>query len=574
MTKIRIDSVLKKAKAFEKAGQIEQARSQYQLILDSYPQNSRAQKGLAALPGMEPSQSQSPFHDQALLQSQLVQLDALLRKQKYSQTIKLAQETLKRFPDSFWAWNFLGGAHFSLRQLDPAAEAFRKVTELNPRFPEAFNNLGAVYLLQEKLDEAIEVLRSALALKPDYPEAWGNLGRALQKNEQLDEASTAFRQALSLAPGDPKTLTSLSVILKAQGRTDEAVQALKLALSLAPADAKAHFGLSSLVKYDESNPQIAQVRDLLGRPALSDTDRYYLHFSLAKMLEDIGDLKNAVEHYRTGGALKQKVLNYQFSTDEALFGSIKSAAPAIITHALEEEPDTMPVKPIFILGMPRSGTTLVEQILSSHSEICGAGELSLLESYGSDISFGKREPSKAALKEVRQTYLRELEKLSEGRPYVTDKMPMNFYQVGLIRSVLPEARIIHTMRDPAATCWSNFKILFASEGLGYSYDLRTVTQYYRLYQNLMVFWREMFGNSLYDLDYDQLTMDQEGETRKLINYVGVDWQDACLAPHKNDRSVNTASQVQVRQAVYKNSSQSWRKFEPFLDGAFDGLVES
>jgi hypothetical protein len=172
------------------------------------------------------------------------------------------------------------------------------------------------------------------------------------------------------------------------------------------------------------------------------------------------------------------------------------------------------------------------------------------------------------LTEFRKTYLDELAKVSNGKQFVIDKMPQNFHYIGLILSAFPESKIVHVTRDPAATCWSNFKHYFSSTGLGYSYDIEDTVSYFRMYQDLMSFWDDLYGDHIYHLDYDKLTLDQELETRKLIEHLELNWEDACLSPQENNRIVKTASQQQVREKVYTGSSQAWRKFEPYLEGVF------
>ena len=175
------------------------------------------------------------------------------------------------------------------------------------------------------------------------------------------------------------------------------------------------------------------------------------------------------------------------------------------------------------------------------------------------------------MQSFRNRYLKELVKKANGRAFITDKMPQNFLHIGLICAAFPEAKIIHLQRNPEATCWSNFKHYFGSKGLGYSYKLRDTVKYYGLYKDLMLFWSQNYCNRIYNLDYDKLTEDPELETRRLIEYLGLNWEDACLAPQNNKRSVKTASQQQVRKKVYTGSSRAWQKYEPFLDHAFKGL---
>ena len=196
-----------------------------------------------------------------------------------------------------------------------------------------------------------------------------------------------------------------------------------------------------------------------------------------------------------------------------------------------------------------------------------------MDRYSGKLCRGLQNINSEALKMVRHSYLKELDKLSGNYSFVTDKMPHNFLYIGLILKVFPEAKIIHIKRDPAATCWSNFKHYFSAEGLGYSYDLTDTVKYFKLYFNIMQYWDERYDNKIYHLDYERLTIEQEIETRNLINFLNIGWEDACLSPQTNKRSVRTASQLQVRERVYKGSSRVWQKYSPYLNGIFDELTE-
>ena len=313
------------------------------------------------------------------------------------------------------------------------------------------------------------------------------------------------------------------------------------------------------------------VADLLKSPVLRDADKCHLSYAYAKMNEDVGKFDFAFENYVAGGAIRRKLLRYDQKVDEQLFKSIKLTAPKLSSTCLKVENIQRNITPIFILGMPRSGTTLVEQIISSHSKVQGAGELKILGNVGGSIGLGRKAATHKSLFEVRKSYLSALKKISSGKQFVTDKMPHNFLYIGLILNAIPEARIIHVKRDPAATCWSNFKHYFSTEGLGYSYDLKNTVSYFKLYQDLMEFWQRQYGSEIYHLDYDKLTIKQELETKKLIEFLELEWENSCLSPQTNKRSVRTASQQQVRKKVYKGSSEAWRKFEPFLNAVFEKL---
>ena len=221
--------------------------------------------------------------------------------------------------------------------------------------------------------------------------------------------------------------------------------------------------------------------------------------------------------------------------------------------------------------MPRSGTSLVEQIISSHSEVIGAGELDYVSRFGSKLAYGDTNLSVQAVLEFREQYIKKIKERAQNNAFVTDKMPHNFRYLPLICTAFPEAKIIHVKRNPKAVCWSNFKQFFTAKDLGYSYDIRDTVQYFRLYQDLMYQFSESYCSRIYTLDYDELTVVQEAETRKLIKHLELKWEDDCLSPQNNKRSVNTASNLQVRRKVYQGSSQAWRKYGSLLNSAFEEL---
>ena len=632
MAKLSVDKAFLKAKSHTKKGEFEEAQKLYQTVLQAFPKNKRAQKGLAAL--NKPNQltvTQGPPQDT------INQLLNLYNQGELKAVVEQAQALTEQYPDAFIIWNILGGVNNGLGRVQAASEAFKKVTELNPAYADGFNNLGVVLkdqgkleealasftkalaikpdhvdaynnmgnalreqgkleeaiasynkalslkpdyanaynnmgnALQDqgKLEEAIASYNKALSLKPDYANAYNNMGNALKDQGKLEEAITSYNKALSINPDYANACNNMGNALKDQGKLEEAIASYNKALSLEPDNTVAHRNLSTLVKYQPDDIQITLVREMIQRSDLKEDDRCHLHYTLAKMNEDLGDFDAAYDNYSSGGKIKQKLLSYDFKQDEIAFEQIKNTAPKLKEFAFSKPFDKATNTPIFILGMLRSGTTLVEQIISSHSHVHGAGELLFLGRFANSNNIYNQTINSDNILEVRKNYLTELEKVSHGKPFVTDKLPQNFLHISILLKALPEAKVIHVKRDPAATCWSNFKHYFSADGLGYSYDLKDTVNYFKLYQDLMDFWDQQYGDQIYHLDYDKITVEQEPETRKLVEYLKLGWEDDCLSPHKNKRSVRTASKQQVREKVYTGSSQAWRKFEPYLNGVFD-----
>ena len=538
-------------------------------------------------------------------QEAINQLANLYNQGQLSAVVEQAQALVEQYPSAFIVWNILGAANKGLGQVDEAVRAFQKVTELNPTYADGFNNLGATLhdqgkaeeaieayksaislhpddtkvhynmgvTLQEygKLDEALEAYSKAIALKPDYASAFNNMATVLRDQNKLDEAILAYKKVLSIEPDNADAYNNMGVALKEQGNLEEAIEALKKAILLNPDNADAHRNLSDQIKYRPNDPQLNTISELIKRTDFADGDKCQLHYAAAKMSADLGELKASFEHYVTGGALRKKILSYDLEQDELVFAQIKNIAPRLKKFSLDISSQVTTPNPVFILGMPRSGTSLIEQIISCHSQVHGAGELPFLHRFGGKLSRGLQDIKSGTLLKVRNSYLHELKNNSANKQIVTDKMPQNFLYVGLIFKTLPEAKIIHVKRHPAATCWSNFKHYFSAKGLGYSYDLHDTVAYFRMYQELMEFWEQQYGGKIYHLDYERLTVEQEIETKKLIEHLELPWEDACLSPQKNKRRVRTASKQQVRKKVYAGSSETWRKYEKFLNGSFETL---
>lgn len=296
-----------------------------------------------------------------------------------------------------------------------------------------------------------------------------------------------------------------------------------------------------------------------------------MNFGLAKAYEDLGELELAFAHYEEGNSSRKQLLSYETEKDARLFEQIRAKYSLIQPLQIETAESDNFLNPVFIVGMPRSGTTLVEQIISSHSAVLGAGELPFVEHFGARLAHGPGTVGNAEILGFRAAYLGALGEYSAGYSMVTDKMPQNFRFLGLIAAALPEAKIIHVKRDKAAVCWANYTKYFASNKLSYCYAIEDIVKYYKLYEALMDFWKHSLGHRIYELDYESLVVDQEVETRSVIQYLGLEWQGQCLRPEDNKRSVATASSNQVRQKVYSGGSQAWRKFAPFLKGALDNF---
>ncbi|ADE39549.1 tetratricopeptide repeat protein [Candidatus Puniceispirillum marinum] len=532
------------AATLQECGRLSEAEASYKQAIALQPDYAKAHFNLA-----------STLHDLGRLDEAEV---------SYMQVIAL----IPTFTD---AHINLGITRQSLAKLDAAEANFKHAIVLQPDYAKAHFNLASTLHDLGRLDEAEASYEQAIALQPDYAKAHFNLAGTRRELGRLDEAEASYNDAIALQPGYVAAHANLGLMLQELGRLDVAEARYNDAIALQPGYAKAYHYLTTMKKFLTKDDQYSKLQELYRDEKMPEEQRCHINFALAKASEDLEDFEQAFTHYCEGNALRKKFLNYNISQDVELFSQLQSSYPKIEKNALDIGNLAHQPTPVFIVGMPRSGTTLVEQIISSHSNVTGAGELSFVAQYGGFIARGATSISTDAIHKFREQYLSKLQNLSNGNLMVTDKMPQNFRYIGLLAAAFPEAKIVHVKRNPAAVCWANYKQYFKSNGLGYCYDLGDVVRYHKLYESLMAFWDTALGKRIYTLDYERLTVNQTDETHKLITYLDLDWDEKCLSPQNNRRRVTTASNVQVRDKVYQGSSQQWKHYKPFLKGLFDGL---
>ena len=476
------------------------------------------------------------------------------------------EKALQIKPGSAEAHSNLGNVLRDLGKPEEAAASCSKALRIRPDLADAHSNLGNALNDLGRTEEAVASYQNALKIRPDFAEAHNNLSAALIDLGNVEAAISCTHRALQLRPGYAHAYNNLGSALKALGKSDEAVASYSKSLQIYPGFAEAHRNISTLKGYCDGDPQIPQMLKLIADPNLPEADRMHLDFALGNAYDDMGDPDKAFPYFLDGNRIRKEQLGYDIAADRKLFEAIKLAftedAPAPATFEASEH--AMAKRPIFILGMPRSGTTLVEQILASHSQVYGGEELSLLEQAIRATAWRPSQLTCEKLLTIRKRYLSGLAGLPAFEPVITDKMPLNFLWIGFILAAMPEAKIIHVKRDARAICWSNFRQFFSHRGMGFAYDLQDVVDYHSMYCDLMVFWQGKFGARIYDLQYEALTENQNEETRRLLDYADLEWEDQCLEFHKTARAVRTASAAQVRRKMYRGSSESWRKYEKHL----------
>ncbi len=599
-----VQQAMLKADALAKKGDTVQAARLYQGILARFPQNKRAARALQTLQS-RPAQKRTGATPSQPTSAEIGTVVAQLSAQNFARAIALGRALQRQYPNAADIPNLIGAAHAQTGDLEAAVASIQQAIRLRPNFVEAYCNLGNALYELERTAPAIAAYSQSIKLRPDYAKAITYRARALLDANRFDEAITDCRAALALdaantdakvtlgnayigagqsqrslacfdeilarQPDWPKALAGKGNALKTLGRLDEAISCMSAALAIDPMQTGTHMLLSSVKKFTPDDPQIAQLDAAIATDMVKPRSRAQLHFARAKASHDLGNFDQAFDHYDAGNRLQNTALHYDGLRDRQLFATIKGYFADPLPPALDISAPRhhAPARPIFIVGMPRSGTTLVEQILASHSDVFGAGELAALgRLVPSTVDFS--DPGRFALEStqmlgrIRRQYFDAIDALDVGQPVFTDKLPLNFRWLGFMLLAFPEARVIHLRRDPMAVCWSNYQQLFAGDANAFAYDLADLGNYYRLYLDLMAFWRQKFPDRIYDLEYEALTRDQSAHSRSLLAHCGLDWQDAVLDFHKTKRPVATASAAQVRRKMYQGSSQAWRNYERHL----------
>ncbi len=465
----------------------------------------------------------------------------------------------------------LGGVLARLGRLGNSEKALRRALELSPDHVSAKFTLGSVLEQAGRLEEAEACYRQVLHVHPESADVKVALARVLQLESRLEEAEQALKRALALDPRNAFAHLLLGELRAAEGRFGEAEQSYREALHWRPQCAGALLNLANIKRYTSLQDADAQAIDaLLARPDIPESDAACLHFALAKICSDCGAYEEAFRHYCEGNTLKHRCSRFDRDRLEARTGRVLRTFDRTLFerrrgYGLDSE------RPVFVVGMARSGTSLVEQIIASHPLARGAGELTKIADLIAALerTAGSYPEAAAALdaktsSRLAAAYESHLCQVAGGdAARVTDKMPTNFMHLGFIALLFPRAHIVHCLRDPLDSCLSIYFQHF-HHGNDYAYDLADIGFFYRQYRRLMDHWRQVLPLAIHEVHYEDLVADPEGQVRALIEFLGLPWDERCLAHHRSRRVVQTASTWQVRQPIYGSAVGRWRRYEKHL----------
>lgn len=500
-----------------------------------------------------------------------------LNRGDWTQARVLATRLLMKMPHHAGVHFVAGVASLQLQQLQPAINHLRRAVAINPGRADYNTQLARALAIGCSLREAVEAADRAMTMLPNDALTLDTLGVVYTQANAHAKAVEVFRRAAELMPERASYRFNLATSLTFSGDLEAARREYEACIGIDHGYWKAHLALSQLSKQSESDNHVQRLESLLSQ-AGDDTDRLmYLNLALSKEYEDLRQYALSFEHLSSGKASKRKSRGYTSARDEELFSALEAAfsVPEAVASGCPSR------EPIFVIGMPRSGTTLVERIVSSHSSVHSGGELQNFSVCLKRAS-GSRTASMFDLDTISRSGQLDWSKLGAAyiastrpgtghTPHFIDKLPHNFLFAGHIARALPNARIINLRRNPIDTCLSNFRQLFAqtSPFYDYSFDLLDTGRYYLMYDRLMKHWQRVFPGRILDIHYEDIVESQEEASRKLIEFCGLPWEDACMRFEHNQAPVATASAVQVRKPIYRTAMERWRRYE----GQLGELIE-
>ncbi len=545
--KNRFTAMLQPALERHAAGDLAAAEQMYRRMLERYPQLVETYLALARL---------------------------LVEQRRAEEAVTVLREALRVRPKAKEARLQLAELYREHRDYQAAAACLSEYLALAPGDSDALYTLGLAHLGADRVADAVQALRGAIRHDPAHAAAHLRLGQALHVQRRPDAAQAMLRRALDLEPGYAQAYHGLGHVLMSKGMLSEAHDCYRKALDIDPRLPGASLDIARSRRFAPGDgAAVERLESLLGREDLSREARSDLHFALGKVMDDLGRYARAFEYYHTANALVAQAVSFdRAQLQTAVARIIGTFSKGYFDARADFGHDSR--SPVFIVGMLRSGTTLVEQIIASHPEAYGADELPYVDELtqklagrvGTRVSYPRcaEQMTQELTRELAEWYLDKTRAIAGGARRVIDKMPLNFFHLGFIASLFRDARIIHCSRAPLDACLSIYFQSF-DRGHEWAYDVGDIAFFYRHYARLMAHWREVLPVEMLEVDYETLVAEPEPVTRKLIEHCGLDWDDRCLSPHRSERTVHTASNWQVRQPLYRSSCGRWRNYEPYIE---------
>ena len=467
---------------------------------------------------------------------------------------------------------------YNSKQFNSLENSVKQLLEKYPKDANLHNILGIALKDQWKLDDSIKIFEKIIKIQPNFYFAYHNMGNVLKNLCRLDEAKTCYQKCIGINPNYLEAYIGLGKILLDLNKLDESAVVFKQALQLEPKNAQLHRHLSEVTKYKEKNTHIKDMEKIVSNNNVTHDQHMHLSFALGKAYEDMKCYDKAFSHWEKGNFLKRKKINYSTNYQARQIRVVKEAFTRVLFEKFKKY-GNLDNTLIFIVGMPRSGTTLVQQILSSHPKILGAGESNQLSNIIAENFFEEKGFLKKDLynydpmnfNKIGDDYISNMRQFSTSIRHILIKDLLNFRWLGFIKLIFPNTKIIHCVRNPLDNCVSLFKHLFTG-GVDFSYNLIELGEYYNLYQDVMLFWDKVLPNYCINIFYEELINDQEKQIKKLLNACNLEWDENCVQFYKNKHFMSTGSNsINIHQPIYKTSIQSWKRYEKQLQPLIEVL---
>ena len=460
-------------------------------------------------------------------------------------------------------YNYILGNTLKMQNKDQEAIiSYKQSITLNNNFSEAYNNLANVQKKIRDFDNALLNYKNAIRTKEDNLEAYYNLANLLKTLKNYDDAKINYEKVIKLNPNFVDAYNNIGTICSIIGNFNDAKFFFMKSMKINKYFAEPYKNYVQLCNINEEDEVFKNLKEIVKKEDLNDEQKEVFFYSISKAYFDLNNNELAFKYLNSLNKLKLSKIKYSFNKDKKEFKKIKEFFSNKELQTLKNSKKNV-VAPIFILGMPRSGTSLIEQIISNHSEVHGAGELDLLPISVKNSNWQNSFDLEQVSQKIRKEYLEKISLIS-NKKYITDKLPGNFKRIGFILNAFPESKIIHLERNPMAICWSNYKSNFNSTGMGFTLNQEFTAEYYLLYKDLMKFWNEKYSEKIINVNYENLVENFEEEVKKLFTKLDLNWEKQLYDFHKNERPVETASFMQVRSKIYKKSSDQWKNYKKYL----------
>jgi len=505
-------------------------------------------------------------------------LQNYLKIKDFKNVVYGCEKLIKKFPNNPFLFNLLGLALHGNGNFLIAIDRYKKALDIDSNFLPAKNNIANSYKAIGNFEKAEFYYKNILKIKPNYIQALNNYANLKTLIFDYNSAIKLYTKALKINENDISILFTLANAYHAIGEEDKTKEIVKKILNLNPKHVSSHKLISSINDYSKNKENLNQMEKIILEKDLKDSQIVDLSFALGKAYEDLKKFEKSFFYLEKANKMKKKITNYNLKKEKSFFESIKKAFESF--DFKEEKKLFNKIKPIFICGMPRSGTTLVEQIIAAHNNVFGGGELvylqRLVKKYfieESELSYEKiNNELKIGENYINKEYFEMINFHKFEEKSFTDKAPQNFRWIGILKIFFPNCKIVYCKRNPKDNCLSIYKNFFAADDMNWAFDQSDIGNYYNLHLNLIEYWKSKLGNFIYEVNYEKLVSNKEEEVKKLINFCGLEWDEACLNHHKNKKTpIKTVSISQARKPVYQSSVNSSSNYQVYLSEMFDLL---